>query len=586
MTPQETLERIASHYHVRVGSTGIRIICPVHGERHSDPNCHVWVEQGRVAVQCHSRHCEPLDIYGALERILGEEVNPRDHQGRKWIYQATYTRTDGGGMPVWRVEHPDGSKEFPTAGSRDGVPVLKQGDPNTSGFAVVCEGEGKARAIARVGHLGVSYVGGSGCAGRADYSTLGKLPVLIWPDNDLPGLRAAIAAWYAIREQTGIEARILPPCGEPGSSWDAADLSPNERQDWIERKPCYDDPELFAAAYPEVGDQVQEPEPEQAPLRFRHITELIDDVPDAVWRLPYIAPSGVITLLVGDTGVGKSQLLWGMLSEIYGTGRCLGDHAIAPDRVEIITEERPVTVHDMAVRVHIPDYASAAERYPGIYILHHAERAPYLTWGDLINALGEQWSRQGPPGIFVVDTLGGWSGVRDMSDYGETVNAITPLGDLLATYPETACIVVHHARKAGGGRGADASIGSTGVPAMSDNVVLVTIPEDGDSLTRKLDLEGRLVQPGGDSVHLRWDPETGHYGRVAARAGVKSAIIALLTDGEYRSSKEIQDALADLYGGPTVYNAIPQLHAANEVDRTGAGKRGDPFRYGIYSHHP
>ena len=56
---------------------------------------------------------------------------------------------------------------------------------------IVIEGEKTGRAVQRAGYTAASYLGGSSCAGLADYSILKGKTAAIWPDNDGPGQDAA-----------------------------------------------------------------------------------------------------------------------------------------------------------------------------------------------------------------------------------------------------------------------------------------------------------------------------------------------------------------------------------------------------------
>ena len=213
------IERIAVHYGYELrlerGSKGLRMRCPAHhGE---DDNCHVFESyHGRIAARCFSRGCEPSEILATIERDTGiPTLNPKGH-----TFQATYK---GASEPidVWRIDR-DGRKSYPTPGSRDGVPLELWGDEGAETI-IVCEGEKAARAIQRAGWTAASYIGGTMCAGKADYSKLRDRTIFVWPDNDSPGLKAgkdaANAAYLA-----GARVRMLPPVGAPGSGDDAADV--------------------------------------------------------------------------------------------------------------------------------------------------------------------------------------------------------------------------------------------------------------------------------------------------------------------------------------------------------------------------
>ena len=100
---------------------------------------------------------------------------------------------------------------------------------------VVCEGEKAADAAALIfpKSIATTSSGGAGAAAKTDWSPLARRRVLIWPDNDPPGLKFAneVGATLAAIdcELSIIDARALaaldPNCGQraPADKWDAAD---------------------------------------------------------------------------------------------------------------------------------------------------------------------------------------------------------------------------------------------------------------------------------------------------------------------------------------------------------------------------
>ena len=95
-----------------------------------------------------------------------------------------------------------------------------------NGPVVICEGEKAAAAVARAGITGASWIGGAKRAGQADYSRLPGRHVLVWPDNDPPGVKAAkVAAEKAAEWAASVT--LLPTLDGP-DGWDAADLSAEE----------------------------------------------------------------------------------------------------------------------------------------------------------------------------------------------------------------------------------------------------------------------------------------------------------------------------------------------------------------------
>ena len=90
------------------------------------------------------------------------EINPKGH-----TFQGTYRRGSDP-VDVWREDRPDGTKAYPTKGSRDGIPLLIHGCKEDD-LMIVIEGEKTGRAVQRAGYTAASYIGGSSCAELADY---------------------------------------------------------------------------------------------------------------------------------------------------------------------------------------------------------------------------------------------------------------------------------------------------------------------------------------------------------------------------------------------------------------------------------
>ena len=133
--------------------------------------------------------------------------------------------------------------ESPTNGNRcnrcnrcNQTPVpnrLKIGDA-TGNWGVICEGETTAAAAAACGWRSFSYQGGANGAGRADYSPVAGMHVLVAPDNDRPGAKAAITTAIRCLEAGAREVRIMSAGAFRRRGEDLADLDPDQRARVIE----------------------------------------------------------------------------------------------------------------------------------------------------------------------------------------------------------------------------------------------------------------------------------------------------------------------------------------------------------------
>ena len=96
-------------------------------------------------------------------------------------------------------------------------------------WAVIAEGESTAEAAAACGWRAFSYQGGASGATRADYSPVVGMDVMIAPDNDRPGAKAALTAAIRCIESGAREVRIMPTESFHRRGEDLADLDVDQR---------------------------------------------------------------------------------------------------------------------------------------------------------------------------------------------------------------------------------------------------------------------------------------------------------------------------------------------------------------------
>lgn len=114
-------------------------------------------------------------------------------------------------------------------------------------LVVVVEGEKKVHALAEVGYVATTCVGGSSGVKQSDWGPLTGKRVVIWRDNDEPGVKHAQAVEAAISRAQWVT-HVDIPAGKP-AKWDAADAEPAERRALIEaaiaRAPHTFDPDIW-----------------------------------------------------------------------------------------------------------------------------------------------------------------------------------------------------------------------------------------------------------------------------------------------------------------------------------------------------
>ena len=108
------------------------------------------------------------------------------------------------------------------------------GSATTQNWAIVAEGETTAEAAAACGWRAFSYQGGTSGAGRADYSPMIGMSVLVAPDNDRPGTGAALNAAIGTLRAGASEVRIVATDAFTRRGEDLADLEIDHRRRVIE----------------------------------------------------------------------------------------------------------------------------------------------------------------------------------------------------------------------------------------------------------------------------------------------------------------------------------------------------------------
>lgn len=99
--------------------------------------------------------------------------------------------------------------------------------PFVSDTIVIVEGEKCAEAVNRAGYHATTWSGGCAAMTKTDFTTLSGKHVIIWPDNDAPGKRAAESIAAIIKPYAASIKIVSIPDGKP-ETWDAADTDADE----------------------------------------------------------------------------------------------------------------------------------------------------------------------------------------------------------------------------------------------------------------------------------------------------------------------------------------------------------------------
>jgi len=187
--------------------------------------------------------------------------------------------------------------------------------------------------------------------------------------------------------------------------------------------------------------------------------------------------------------------------------------------------------------------------------------------------------------MLIVDTLGAWAGLRGDSENssGDALAAIEPLQAAVAE--GLSVVLVRHERKGGGdvgesGRGSSAFAGAV-------DVVLALRRGEGNSrktvrvihaLSRYDETPETLVIELTDAGYVALGDEA-----AVAVSEARTAVRDALSGSENPlTAAELLTALSD-HSRTTVQRALAEEVSEGGIVKSGAGKRGDPYRYSFHS---
>ena len=199
----------------------------------------------------------------------------------------------------------------PSGSTTRGFHLRTWGEDAPDSVLLVVEGESAAQAAQRldlVGYTPVSYRGGSGMAKSADYSLVAGRVVVIWPDNDEPGRKAAEDVGRRCLQSGATAIRIIDVSGLAEGD-DAADVDKQKAETLLEAA------RPFETEKGELANRSQNKERYGVSSRteLRAAARLLTDFADHL--LVAFAPDGTSATYI-DTGVG----VW---RPDYGKVQCL-----------------------------------------------------------------------------------------------------------------------------------------------------------------------------------------------------------------------------------------------------------------------
>lgn len=407
-----------------------------------------------------SRAWDYNDANGALLGCVARYETPNGKDIRCWTWGAR-----GDKPPKWGCGH--FSKPRPLYGldrlaARSGAPVL------------MVEGEKTAdRAQELLGQMVVlTWPGGANAWKHVDLKPLAGRSVLLWPDNDIDGLRAMGHLAPLLADPRGLACRVrtLDPTGMeegfdaadwPGSAADLIAWSKTRIKEYthiVERAnpPQHDEPPV--EAYEDDASRNREMPPAPKRVNGRQVLgevfyrSMSDIQPKAIdWLWPGRFAKGKVSMIVGNPGLGKSQVCASLVSVVSNGGLWPVDRSpCATGSVVILSAEDDP---EDTIRPRLEAAGAALDK---VFILDaiKVERAEGdgKRGFDLtvdITRLGALLQELGDPSLVIIDPITAYLGDADSHKNAEVRALLAPLSEM-AWHQRVAVIAVSHLTKSSG----------------------------------------------------------------------------------------------------------------------------------------
>ena len=491
--------------------------CPSHDDKRASLSVSEG-EDGRALVHCYA-DCAAADVVAALgltmaalmgrsgerpassARANSEPKNGpgrivakysyRDEQGAV-LYQVVRSvpkgfrlrRPNGVGGWAWNLQ--DAQRVLYR------LPELMAGRQDATVFVV--EGEKDADALARLGLLATTNVGGAG-KWRPEYGeALVGRHVAILPDNDEPGRRHADSVARMLGGTAAsvrvVELSELPAKGDV-SDWLERGGTAEALLDIVEKAPPYSKPEPSNDHepppprdddYPGAQDAAPEREHSRGSEASTHqraavaatvVTLATVEPREVNWLWPGRLPAGMVAVLDGQPGAGKSTLVIDLIARLT-TGREFPNeepgHSRTPTDVILIGNE------DSPEHTIRPRLDAAGADSARVHLLTEiGGRLPRLPHDGVAI---ERVVREKGARLLAIDPLSAYIGEADLHRDNEVRAALAPLATIAERTGATV-LMLRHLRKSGGTDAIGRGLGSVAIAALARaGLMLLVDPED------------------------------------------------------------------------------------------------------------
>jgi hypothetical protein len=306
------------------------------------------------------------------------------------------------------------------------------------------------------------------------------------------------------------------------------------------------------------------------PFLPRSVKDLAEEVPEAPeWLVHGLLPKGTLGLLAAYPKVGKSTLAYQVAVAVAQDREFLGCQTHPGGVLIIVAEER----EDDAMR-RLREFGMT-------------ETDPIWLWTETVADTPadqpkiRQFITERGIALIIIDTFATYLMLQDETDNSAVTRRLKPYVDMAHT-TGTTILFVHHERKnrdEGGGNDTRAIRGGSAILGLAD-LAFQLQKEAGGGTRRRLNISGRYQEiPRSfeldyrDDEYISLGPPEEHT-RAAHRRRV---LAALPTDGPGLTAKEV--ATKTGLKEKAARTALEDAHNHALATRSGAGRKGDPFRY-------
>ena len=304
-------------------------------------------------------------------------------------------------------------------GAPDLRPLYRLPEWTTSPSVVLVEGEGKADALHSVGVVATSAMQGARAPiEKTDWSPLAGKTVIIWPDNDEPGLIYAKSASVKLASIGCMVKLVLIPADKP-AKWDAGD--------------CVAEGGDVAAILATAIEVASQPKPR---IRILDLDEL-ENLPPPSFLIDDVMTEGGLSVIWGRSGGMKSFVALDMAMCI-ATGLPWHGRPVKQGLVVYLAAEGSHGLGRRAIgwrRTRGRDLPK-----PLFKLIPHSVA---LTGDDLDAMVAAILALEARPVLIIIDTLARTFGAGDENKQAD-MNAYVSAADRLREVTGANVLIVHH----------------------------------------------------------------------------------------------------------------------------------------------